>query len=101
MTVTIEITKAIGVGDCTRGDDGERMAKVIMSLFDHYDIVMLSFNGVRTVLSSFLNPLISTLLGAHGDATLAQRLIPIGLTPHKRKTWENAWTNCCERKTNQ
>ena len=41
-------------------------------LYEAYDVIVLDFNGVRNINSSFANALIAPLVEQHGEAALAK-----------------------------
>jgi len=77
--ITIRVLDIVGSNICVSADDGQRLYDKIKPLLDQNLKVILSFQGVETLISTFLNAAIGQLYGVFPHEKLRDDLTVTGL----------------------
>jgi hypothetical protein len=80
-TVNINISSIIGSPDCVSTADGQKVHDEIAASLRAGNIVHLSFKGVKSIITAFLNAAIGQLWGDFKDQELAGKILLVDAKP--------------------
>lgn len=72
--ITLRVVDIVGDSLCISGEDGQKVFEEVQSLLTDGKDVTLSFQGVRMLISLFLNVAIGQLYGSFGSEVVDSRL---------------------------
>jgi hypothetical protein len=78
---TIRVLDIVGSNICVSADDGQKLHDKIKPLLDQGVMVTISFEGVETLISTFLNAAIGQLYGTLSEEKIREYLTVQGLEP--------------------
>jgi hypothetical protein len=79
--ITAKVTAIVGGGLCVSSEDGQKVHDKIVPLLREGRPVALSFEGVDTLISAFLNAAIGQLYGEFSEEQIRQLLSVKDMTP--------------------
>jgi ssDNA-binding replication factor A large subunit len=80
-SIPVRVIDIIGNTICVSADDGQRLHDKIKPLLDQGNQIVLSFEGVETLIATFLNASIGQLYGTLSEEKIRQCLSVQGLAP--------------------
>jgi len=75
--VRINVPEIIGTTDCVATADGQKVHDVIASNLREGNVVHVSFQGVKSIITAFLNAAIGQLYGEFKDEELSGKIVLI------------------------
>jgi hypothetical protein len=79
--ITVRVLDIVGSNICVSADDGQRLHDKIKPLLDKDYKIILSFQGVDTLISTFLNAAIGQLYGTLSEEKIRENFSVAGMEP--------------------
>lgn len=100
-TTRIFVKDLIGSETCVTQSDGELTFKKIYEAFQRKEKVILSFSGIRFVISAFLNPALGMLYKYYDSKFLNENLSIVEITKDQKEMVREVMRNAKEYWNNE